>query len=80
MLFTFPYFGEVVDPVIMELYAENFLSLLIKKIEQEQSKRAILEECITAIAVIASKITKQFGKYYDQANVLPACVDRWRRR
>ena len=61
---AFLYFGEALEPVIMETYSPKLLEELIKKI-QTSNHRGVTEECITAIAVIAGSIQTEFAAYYD---------------
>ncbi|CAD7932795.1 unnamed protein product [Amoebophrya sp. A120] len=61
---AFLYFGEALDPVLMELYAKPLLEKLVEKIKSCEH-RGVIEECITSIAVVAGSIEKEFAPFYD---------------
>ena len=46
-LSAFLYFGELMDPSDMEIYAHEFITQLVSKMNN-QSHRAVTEECITS--------------------------------
>ncbi|CAD7953911.1 unnamed protein product [Amoebophrya sp. A25] len=61
---AFLYFGEALEPVVMENYAKDLLEKLVEKINK-CNHRGVIEECITSIAVVAGSIEKEFRPYYD---------------
>jgi len=61
---AFVSFGEELDNTLMAGYSEGFMTKLVARLTTS-SHRGVKEECITAIAVIAGVIEKDFSRYYD---------------
>jgi len=61
---AFSAFAEELDTSLMLGYAQNFMEVLVVKLQTTQH-RGVREESITSIAVIAGVIEKDFSRYYD---------------
>lgn len=61
-------FAEELDTNLITPYNTAVMDILVKKLQTSQH-RMVQEESITSIAVLATKLEKDFGKYYD--SVMP---------